>query len=260
MRVFRRGVKLELRCPQCVHGIIADPQIGWSFDELLSELNVVDHKLQAFSLVPLLPFSKTHSRYYVISSYEVVKAQHSTQGKGGTVMQVELRDVDSGNKVNAKFRTDETVKKIFVEAKSFTYLYTDEETDNIVCCVWAGIVALRRAKKRNMERLVFACGGEAVNYVDDLAPDVLGWEERYTFVENVRHPNSCTILIKGPNYHTIAQIKDAGAGAFEVVARQHLINEVKKTIKGRAQLGVQAFADAFLIVPKTLAENSELDT
>ncbi|KAI7748991.1 hypothetical protein M8C21_009897, partial [Ambrosia artemisiifolia] len=39
----------------------------------------------------------------------------------------------------------------------------------------AGIVALRRAKRRNMERLVLACGGEAVNSVDDLTPDCLGW-------------------------------------------------------------------------------------
>ncbi|KAL3007777.1 hypothetical protein AAZX31_08G353500 [Glycine max] len=152
-----------------------------------------------------------------------------------------------------------------------------------------GIIALRRAKRRNMERLVLACGGEAVNSVDDLTPECLGWaglvyehvlgEEKYTFVENVKNPFSCTILIKGPNDHTIAQIKDAvrdglravkntledesvvlGAGAFEVAARQYLMNEVKKTVQGRAQLGVEAFADALLVVPKTLAENSGLDT
>ena len=34
-------------------------------------------------------------------------------------------------------------------------------------------------------------------------------EDKYTFVEDVKHPHSCTILIKGPNDHTIAQIKDA---------------------------------------------------
>nr|ABK95175.1 unknown [Populus trichocarpa] len=153
----------------------------------------------------------------------------------------------------------------------------------------AGIIALRRAKRRNMERLVLACGGEGVNSVDSLTPDCLGWaglvyehvlgEEKYTFVENVKNPHSCTILIKGPNDHTIAQIKDAvrdglravkntiedeavvlGAGAFEFAARKYLINEVKKTVKGRAQLGVEAFADALLVVPKTLAENSGLDT
>jgi T-complex protein 1 subunit zeta len=38
-----------------------------------------------------------------------------------------------------------------------------------------GILALRRAKRRNMERLQLACGGEAVNSVDDLTPEVLGY-------------------------------------------------------------------------------------
>ena len=37
-----------------------------------------------------------------------------------------------------------------------------------------GIVALRRAKRRNMERLVLACGGTAMNSVDELTPDCLG--------------------------------------------------------------------------------------
>lgn len=58
-----------------------------------------------------------------------------------------------------------------------------------------------------MERLVLACGGEGVNSVDDLTPECLGWaglvyehvlgEEKYTFVEHVKNPHSCTILIKG---------------------------------------------------------------
>lgn len=70
-----------------------------------------------------------------------------------------------------------------------------------------GILALRRAKRRNMERLQLACGGVAQNSVDDLTPDVLGWaglvyehtlgEEKYTFVEEVEHPKSVTMLIKG---------------------------------------------------------------
>jgi T-complex protein 1 subunit zeta len=37
-----------------------------------------------------------------------------------------------------------------------------------------GILALRRAKRRNMERLTLACGGVAVNSVDELSPEVLG--------------------------------------------------------------------------------------
>lgn len=38
---------------------------------------------------------------------------------------------------------------------------------------------------------------------------VLG-EDKYTFVEDVKHPHSCTILIKGPNDHTIAQVRGTG--------------------------------------------------
>lgn len=149
------------------------------------------------------------------------------------------------------------------------------------------ILALRRAKRRNMERLQLACGGVAQNSVDDLSPEVLGYaglvyehvlgEEKYTFVEEVTDPYSVTILIKGPNPHTIAQINDAvrdglravknaiednavvaGGGAFEVACAQHLV-EFKKQVKGRAKMGVQAFADALLIIPKVLAQNAGFD-
>lgn len=70
-----------------------------------------------------------------------------------------------------------------------------------------GILALRRAKRRNMERLTLACGGFPINSVEDLSEDMLGWagkvyeqtlgDEKYTFVEDVKHAKSCTILIKG---------------------------------------------------------------
>ncbi|EER23243.1 T-complex protein 1 subunit zeta [Coccidioides posadasii str. Silveira] len=152
-----------------------------------------------------------------------------------------------------------------------------------------GIFALRRAKRRNMERLQLVCGGTAQNSVDDLTPDVLGWaglvyehqlgEEKYTFVEEVKDPKSVTLLIKGPNQHTIAQVTDAvrdglrsvyntivdkcvvpGAGAFQVACAAHLSSEsFRKTLKGKTKWGVAAFADALLIIPKTLAANSGHD-
>ncbi|KAG7321215.1 hypothetical protein KOW79_015630 [Hemibagrus wyckioides] len=150
-----------------------------------------------------------------------------------------------------------------------------------------GIVALRRAKRRNMERLTLACGGVAMNSVDDLTPECLGHaglvyehtlgEEKYTFIEKCGNPRSVTLLVKGPNKHTLTQIKDAvrdglravknaiedgsvvaGAGAFEVAVADALVKH-KAKVKGRAQLGVQAFADALLIIPKVLAQNSGYD-
>jgi len=41
----------------------------------------------------------------------------------------------------------------------------------------------------------------------------------------------------------------SGGGAFEVAVAAALVKH-KSTVKGRAQLGVQAFADALLIIPK----------
>uniref|UniRef100_A0A5B7CA45 Elongation factor P n=1 Tax=Davidia involucrata TaxID=16924 RepID=A0A5B7CA45_DAVIN len=59
--------------------------------------------------------------------YQVLKAQHNQQGRGGAVIQVELRDVDSGNKTNERIRTEEAVERVFVEEKSYKYLYTDDD-------------------------------------------------------------------------------------------------------------------------------------
>ena len=150
------------------------------------------------------------------------------------------------------------------------------------------ILALRRAKRRNMERLVLACGGEAVNSTENLTADVLGeaglvhehtvGDEKYTFVENVKCGKSCTLLIKGSSDHSIAQIRDAirdglravknaledggvlpGAGAFELACSDHLMRFAESSVVGKPKIGVRAFAEALLVVPKLLAENSGHD-
>lgn len=51
-----------------------------------------------------------------------------------------------------------------------------------------------------------------------------------------------------------------GGGAFQVACASHLSSDnFKKTVKGKAKWGVTAFADALLIIPKTLASNSGHD-
>jgi len=153
----------------------------------------------------------------------------------------------------------------------------------------AGIVGIRRAKRRNMERIAKACGGYAVNSLRDIKPEALGYcedyyehvlgDDKYTFIEGTKKATSCTILIKGPNDHTIRQIKDAvrdglravknvyddmavipGAGCFELAASTYLLEKYKPTVRGRAKLGIEAFAKALLVIPKTLLQNSGLDT
>lgn len=150
-----------------------------------------------------------------------------------------------------------------------------------------GIIALRRAKRRNMERLALACGGVALNSLDDFDEANLGYaglvyeyvlgEQKYTYIEDCKHPKSVTILMKGSNKHTLVQIKDAlrdglrainnaiddkfvvpGAGAFEIRAYNQLM-AYKDSVKGKVRLGVQAYAESLLVIPKTLAVNSGYD-
>lgn len=153
-----------------------------------------------------------------------------------------------------------------------------------------GILALRRAKRRNMERLQLVTGGEAQNSVDDLSPKILGYsglvyqetigEEKFTYVTENRDPKACTILIKGATQYALNQTKDAvrdglravanvlrdqnvipGAGSFFIAASNHLqkSNMVKLGAKGKTKTGVQAFSEALLVVPKTLVKNSGYD-
>ncbi|CCE62387.1 hypothetical protein TPHA_0C02340 [Tetrapisispora phaffii CBS 4417] len=152
------------------------------------------------------------------------------------------------------------------------------------------ILALRRAKRRNMERLQLVTSGEAQNSVDDLSPSILGYsglvyqetigEEKFTYVTANKNPKSCTILIKGSTNYQLAQTKDAvrdglravanvlkdktvvpGAGAFFIAASQHLkkLNMNKLGAKGKTKTGVDAFAEALLVIPKTLIKNSGYD-
>jgi len=102
-------------------------------------------------------------------------------------------------------------------------------------------------------------------------------EDKYTFVEEVANPQSVTVLVRGPNDHTIHQIKDAlqdglravrnlfqdesvipGGGAFQVAA-YHDLMQFKNTVTGKKKLGIEIFANALLCVPKTLAANSGFD-
>ncbi|CAF3412967.1 unnamed protein product, partial [Rotaria sp. Silwood2] len=64
------------------------------------------------------------------------------------------------------------------------------------------ILALRRAKHRNMERLTLACGGEAMNSIDNLTKECLDFVEdvyehvlgegKYTFVQGWKDSRSAT--------------------------------------------------------------------
>ncbi len=57
--------------------------------------------------------------------WTVLKQQIITPGKGGAFIQVEMRDLKTGNKTNERWRTADTVERLATSEKDFTYSYTE---------------------------------------------------------------------------------------------------------------------------------------
>ncbi|BBL62915.1 thermosome subunit [Methanobrevibacter arboriphilus] len=152
----------------------------------------------------------------------------------------------------------------------------------------AGILAVKRTKKSDMNRLEKATGAKIITNVDDLSQDELGeagivyekkiFDQMMIFIEESKDPKAVSIILRGSTRHVTSEIERAledalgvvaatledgkvviGGGAPEIeIARQ--LKEYAETISGREQLSVNSFAEALEIVPTTLAENAGLDT
>ena len=151
----------------------------------------------------------------------------------------------------------------------------------------AGIFAVRRVKKSDMEKLARATGAAVVSSIDAIAPEELGKAgsveekkvsgEEMIFVTGCENPKAVSIIIRGGTEHVVDEldraIEDAlrvvsvavedkkfvaGGGAPEIELSLRL-REYAATVGGRAQLAIEAFANALEIIPRTLAENAGLD-
>jgi len=149
-----------------------------------------------------------------------------------------------------------------------------------------GILAVRRAKQSDMEKLAKATGGRILTNLDDLKPKDLGYarfeerkigDDKMTFIEDCENPRSVAILIRGGTERIIEEaersihdalcvVRDvveepkalAGGGAPEIeIAR--ILKDYAETLPGREQLAVLSYAEALESIPTTLAENAGLD-
>lgn len=59
--------------------------------------------------------------------WRAVKIQHTQPGKGGAYLQVELKDIRDGTKLNERFRASEDVEKVRLDQKEYQYLYADDD-------------------------------------------------------------------------------------------------------------------------------------
>ena len=64
--------------------------------------------------------------------WQAVKIQHTQPGKGGAYLQVELKDLRDGTKLNERFRAAEHVEKVRLDEKEYQFLYAEGELLNFM--------------------------------------------------------------------------------------------------------------------------------
>ena len=151
----------------------------------------------------------------------------------------------------------------------------------------AGIMAVRRVKRSDIEKLAKATGARIATSIKDIRPEDLGTaglveerkvgEEKMVFIEQCPNPKAVTILVRGAADRILDEaersINDAlhvardlfrdprivpGGGAFEIeVARR--LREWGRKLPGKEQLAVMAYAEAVEKIPEILALTAGLD-
>ena len=178
----------------------------------------------------------------------------------------------------------ETVKK-----SGATVLFCQKGIDDLAqhYLSKAGIYAVRRVKKSDMEKLAKATGANLVTKLDDLRADDLGdaklveekkiADDRMTFVTGCKNPKAVSILIRGGTEHVIDEIDRSLNDALSVVAVAYedgklitgggsaatelalRLRDYAASVGGREQIAIDAFASAMEVIPTALAENAGLD-
>jgi len=150
-----------------------------------------------------------------------------------------------------------------------------------------GILALRRVKKSDMEKLSKATGASVTSKIDELDASDLGeaalvemrkvQEDEMTFVTGCKNPKAVSILIRGGTLHVVDEIGRSLEDAMSVVAVSiedgkmvtgggstavelaMKLREYAASIGGREQIAIDAFASAMEVIPTALSENAGLD-
>lgn len=190
--------------------------------------------------------------------------------------------------------TKERIRKI-IDAGARVVLTTKGVDD--LCMkyfVEAGIICARRCNKDDLRRLAKATGGKVVVTMADMDgnetfdPECLGSctavrEERIgdgemLYIHGCQGNGASTIVLRGANEYMLDEMDRAlhdslcvvkrmlesstlvcGGGAVEAALSVHL-EEYATTLHTREQLAIQEFAEALLIIPKTLAVNAAKDS
>ncbi len=200
--------------------------------------------------------------------------------------------ISSPEKLKAFLEEEEKLLREMVEkirAVGANVVFTTKGIDEIAQHYLAkyGIMAVRRVKKSDIEKLARATGARIVTNIEELTPEDLGeaglveerkvGDEKMVFVEQCKHPKAVAILIRGGLEKVVDEaernLDDAlsvvadvleepkvvpAGGAVEIEIAKAL-REYAPQVGGREQLAIEAFADAIEVIPKAIAENAGLD-
>ncbi len=214
---------------------------------------------------------------------------------------VEVKDLETDAKIRL---TDPSQMQAFIEqeeqmirdmvdkivASGANVLFCQKGIDDLAQHYLAreGILAVKRVRKSDIERLEKATGARVATSLDDLTAEDLGiaghvyekkiFDEILLFIEDCVDPKAVSIILRGSTKHVAEEVERAvddaigvvsatiedgqvvaGGGAAEIAIAKGL-KEYADTISGREQLAIGAFANALEVVPKTLAENAGLDS
>ncbi|WP_290596777.1 thermosome subunit beta, partial [Archaeoglobus sp. JdFR-39] len=151
----------------------------------------------------------------------------------------------------------------------------------------AGILAVRRVKQSDIEKIAKACGAKILTDLREVNSADLGeaelveerkvGDEKMVFIEGCRNPKAVTLLVRGGSEHVVDEVERsltdaikvvkaalesgkvvAGGGAPEIEVALRL-RDWAPSLGGREQLAAEAFASAMEVIPRALAENSGLD-
>mgnify|MGYP001626350353 FL=1 len=201
-------------------------------------------------------------------------------------------EITSPEQMQAFLAQEEKMLKEMVDkiaASKANVIFVEKGIDDVAqhYLAKAGIMAVRRVKKSDMEKLTKATGASLVTSLDDLSEKDLGFAglveerkiagEQMVFVEKCKDPKSVTIFIRGSTQQVVNEVERSlndvigaiasaieegkyviGGGSIEVDIANGL-RAYSSDVGGREQLAIQAFADAVEIVPKTLAESAGMD-
>ncbi len=201
-------------------------------------------------------------------------------------------EITSPENMQAFLQQEEKMLKEMVDkiaATGANVVFCQKGIDDLVQHFLAkkGIMAVRRVKKSDMEKLSRATKGRVISTLEDLKAEDLGKAglvhekkvagEAMVFVEKCEDPKSVTIFVRGGTEHVVSEVERAvvdargavasaledgryvyGGGSVEMEISKEL-NKYATEVGGREQLAIQAFAEALESIPKALAENAGMD-